>query len=599
MALPAVSYLDQNTRTEGEMKVAFEDQLKGIKQVPGAGVAEQALTLATDTITPALGASGVIAVDTEAAAAADNLATIAQTNCPDGTILLIGLANAAHVVTVKHLAGGTGQISLRSTADLVMSLTTQWLMVKRTGTLWEEIWRSGGEAFLNMTGGINDAKTTIASATTPDIFAITVGNTINYTGSVLCTGFVASPQAGPSRTLVCAGGAPFTAGANMIIAGVLSGQTVTCAVNDEVTVLAFTTTEFHLSIKKADAIAVQSGNNPILNAMFEHWPAGTAFSAIATGTYHADAWEWFHVGAGVVTVRQSTDVPTVAQAGLLIPYSLEVDVTTADAAIAAGDLYLVETFIEGYTWRDYAQRTFVIGFWVRDTITGEHAVMVGNNVDRSFVGTYTINVADTWEYKTVVVTPSPSAGTWNYTNGLGLVVLFPLAVGSTFHTTAGAWQTGGPFYGTATMVNSMSSASNFFRVTVPQIQLGSTASQIRPRSLREELVLLEPYYQTTYPLNVAPGTVDSTGTIGVTASSASSASASIQWDFSVRMRTTPTIVTYSPVTGTSGKLYRSSALADVASGTTFTGQHGVLIYNNAGVTANEWVYCHATAKARF
>jgi hypothetical protein len=276
MALPAVSYLDQNTRTEGEMKVAFEDQLKGIKQVPGAGVAEQALTLATDTITPALGASGVIAVDTEAAAAADNLATIAQTNCPDGTILLIGLANAAHVVTVKHLAGGTGQISLRSTADLVMSLTTQWLMVKRTGTLWEEIWRSGGEAFLNMTGGINDAKTTIASATTPDIFAITVGNTINYTGSVLCTGFVASPQAGPSRTLVCAGGAPFTAGATMIIAGLVSGQSVTCAVNDEVTVLAFTTTEFHLSIKKRNGQAIGTPINQFGKQIYGlTWDPGT------------------------------------------------------------------------------------------------------------------------------------------------------------------------------------------------------------------------------------------------------------------------------------------------------------------------------------
>jgi hypothetical protein len=108
----------------------------------------------------------------------------------------------------------------------------------------------------NMTGGINEALTTVASAATPDIFAITVGNTVNYTGTVTCTGFVASPQPGPSRTLVCAGAAPFTAGANMIIAGVASGQTYTCAVNDEVTVLAFTTTEFHLWIKKANGLPV-------------------------------------------------------------------------------------------------------------------------------------------------------------------------------------------------------------------------------------------------------------------------------------------------------------------------------------------------------
>ena len=107
----------------------------------------------------------------------------------------------------------------------------------------------------NLTGGINEAKTTIASSATPDIFATTVGHTINYTGTVAATGFVAAPQAGASRVLVCAGAAPFTAGASMLITGVASGSTYTCEANDEVTVLAFTTTEFHLSIKKADGTA--------------------------------------------------------------------------------------------------------------------------------------------------------------------------------------------------------------------------------------------------------------------------------------------------------------------------------------------------------
>ena len=53
----------------------------------------------------------------------------------------------------------------------------------------------------NLTGGVNHAKTTVASATTPDIFATTVGNYIDYTGTVTATGFVAAPQAGVWRHL--------------------------------------------------------------------------------------------------------------------------------------------------------------------------------------------------------------------------------------------------------------------------------------------------------------------------------------------------------------------------------------------------------------
>lgn len=101
----------------------------------------------------------------------------------------------------------------------------------------------------NLTGGINSKFTTVASAATPDIFATTVGNLIDYTGTSTCTGFVAAPQAGASRTLVCAGAAVFTAGANMLIDGVVSGLNYTCAAGDKVIVRAVTTTQFRLTLQ--------------------------------------------------------------------------------------------------------------------------------------------------------------------------------------------------------------------------------------------------------------------------------------------------------------------------------------------------------------
>ena len=107
----------------------------------------------------------------------------------------------------------------------------------------------------NYTNAQNTARATVASAaTTADIWGA-AGNQIDWTGTVTCTGFPAAPQAGAERVLICAGAAPFTAGANMLIDGVASAATVTCAANDQVIVRAVSTTQFKLSRVKYDGTA--------------------------------------------------------------------------------------------------------------------------------------------------------------------------------------------------------------------------------------------------------------------------------------------------------------------------------------------------------
>ena len=108
----------------------------------------------------------------------------------------------------------------------------------------------------NLTGGINNKLTTVASAASPDIFALTVGNTIDYTGTATATGFAAAPQAGSQRTLVCAAASVFTAGANMLIDGLVSGQNYTAAAGDKVLVIAVTTTQFRLTPMKKSGQAI-------------------------------------------------------------------------------------------------------------------------------------------------------------------------------------------------------------------------------------------------------------------------------------------------------------------------------------------------------
>lgn len=128
---------------------------------------------------------------------------------------------------------------------------------------------------LSSTTAINDVFTTVASATTPDIWTA-VGGVVNYTGTVTATGFVAAPQAGARRTLVCAGAAPFTAGANVIIDGYASGTTYTAAAGDKVHLIAVTTTQFRLSPVLAATVQALSDGATI------NWDASLGPTATVT-----------------------------------------------------------------------------------------------------------------------------------------------------------------------------------------------------------------------------------------------------------------------------------------------------------------------------
>jgi len=133
--------------TQGELRQALEDGRNVLAEIAGSGDAsgEQALTIASGVITPAAGRSRFLRIDTQGAAATDDLDTIAQTNVPDQAFVFLAIADPSRVVVVKHLAGGTGQISLSGAIDLQLNQTTQVLWLKRNGSSFVEIGRFGRE----------------------------------------------------------------------------------------------------------------------------------------------------------------------------------------------------------------------------------------------------------------------------------------------------------------------------------------------------------------------------------------------------------------------------------------------------------------------
>ena len=328
--------------------------------------------------------------------------------------------------------------------------------------------------------------------------------------------------------------------------------------------------------------------NAIINGDFNIWQRGTSFAAIADGAYAADRFQYGKVlGAGVHTVSRSTDVPTVAEAGRLFNYSLLVDCTTLEAAIAAGEYAFIRTKIEGYNFLPLAQKAFTVSFWVKATKTGTYCAAFRNSVsDRSYVAEYSVLIADTWEKKTVNVSASPSAGTWDFTTGIGLDVTFTLAGGSTFQTTADAWQTG-DYFSTSSQVNAVDSASNNFRIVGVQLESGSVATPFEQRNFQQELNLCQRYYEKSYNVDVAPGTATNEGAAWLAVGDATAAVLSLSTRFKVEKRAASTTTAYDSA-GASGKCFRAAngKTADID----MIGTSGFRLYTNDVTSSSELGY---------
>ena len=299
--------------------------------------------------------------------------------------------------------------------------------------------------------------------------------------------------------------------------------------------------------------------NKIINGNFNIFQRGISFVSPVVTTYVSDRWAYEVSGVARHTITRDTDVPTLAESGSLSNFSLKIDCTTVDASIAAGDFTRLFTIVEGYNWALLAQKAFTLSFWVKATKTGIYCVSFRNSgINRSFVSEYTVNASDTWEYKTINILASPSSGTWNYTDGIGLIVEWALATGSTYHTTPGAWQTGN-FVATANQVNSTDNVANNFFLSQVQLENGSTATPLENVNFSEEVGRCQRYYQKSYNIDVTPATVTSVGAL-LTRQNTTNHIEPIP--FRVSMRSAPSMTSYSPATGASGKWRDTSASLD-------------------------------------
>jgi len=193
--LPAVSVLEAGTLTRAVYRDTWAAPLRNFVAQLTGGAAESELTIAAGTVTPT-GATHL--VDTEADAATDDLTHLQVTNLPEGSIVQLRAVDAARVPTLKHGAGGSGQMLLDGDADLVLSATNRRVWLQRIGTDWVELWRGMAAtdlpSWLTLSGVVSPSQIT--------------GNQNNYSPTGLANASTLRLTTDASRTLTgLAGGA--------------------------------------------------------------------------------------------------------------------------------------------------------------------------------------------------------------------------------------------------------------------------------------------------------------------------------------------------------------------------------------------------------
>jgi hypothetical protein len=259
-----------------------------------------------------------------------------------------------------------------------------------------------------------------------------------------------------------------------------------------------------------DGSSIASGlthfRNRIINGAMEidQRYAGSGNTLVTSSeTFVVDRFVGYKDG-GVITSGQSS----VAPVGFSDSISWSVG---TGASATSSQFFFLKQHIEGFNTADLGfgtvnAKTITLSFWVRASVTGTYSGSLANGaINRSYLFSYTINNANTWEYKTITV-PGDTSGTWvGATNGIGLRVYWDLGSGSSYRGSAGSWQDGAYTGVTGTTSISATTGATFY-ITGVQLEQGSFATTFERRPYGTELQLCQRYYQTTTVYYEAPVT---------------------------------------------------------------------------------------------
>jgi hypothetical protein len=224
---------------------------------------------------------------------------------------------------------------------------------------------------------------------------------------------------------------------------------------------------------------VPKTNNVVINGNLDIWQRGTSFTSVSSTTYTADRFQTNTSGTTInLTVTQDTSVPNSNS-----KYSLKFQQVTTGATSVSE--YGARQFIEQSNILPLLGKSCVISFWYKSNKTGSHGIRIYGSYNTGGTDqttTFTVNTADTWEYKTVAVTAfaAVSASSAAATSS-GAIIDLGFRVNTAGFTTL--------------------STNDYFQFTQLQLEVGSVATPFARAgaTIQGELAACQRYYWRSTP----------------------------------------------------------------------------------------------------
>jgi len=259
--------------------------------------------------------------------------------------------------------------------------------------------------------------------------------------------------------------------------------------------------------------------NLIINGGMQVWQRGTSKTLTANDVtnYHTvDRWGHFldfdnGSGSLSVTISQSTDVPSTET----FSYSLK-GATTPSSFVPSGsdNLALFTHKIETYNanplgWGTSGAKAATLSYWIKSDTAGTGTLQmrlvdsssVSSAQDGNYYTSFTINQANTWEYKTHLIPANSTDGWRRSVSNTGVHIHWYFGSNQSDVATEDAWfrvNNHGTPHSSHTL-DFMTNAGEAY-LTGVQLEVGSQATDFEYRSYGEELALCQRYYyQMTSP----------------------------------------------------------------------------------------------------
>jgi hypothetical protein len=245
-----------------------------------------------------------------------------------------------------------------------------------------------------------------------------------------------------------------------------------------------------------------NGNGEISQENFTATISGGA-AGTTVGKYVADSWLVGSFGAQGITWAGSAGAGPTPPPGY--KGSVTVSAAVANLTPTVNDFLEITNFIEGFrfsrmAWGTASAQSISIGFWINSAFTGVYSLSLrSDSGTRSFVSGFTVNAANTWEWKTLTIPGDTTvSANWLTNYAVGLNVCINFSCGTARQATPGAWLAG-TFQGVTGTTNTIPVTARFSvtgLIVVPGTQLPpSNRAPLIMRSADQEQATCMRYFE--------------------------------------------------------------------------------------------------------